>query len=1461
MSRCRPTTRERPRHVDANEGKVPDQPGQASNPEADAIGSQGAAVESPDHPADAPMDIAAMAEAALTSFGDGFGAWGTPGGADGNGEDWLGIFGWGNSSEGSGNSPNGTTALWPSVASGPGGKSITDWANLLDPVDVANADKPHVQVDYLSGGAAPLRLSRVYHSNLSYYNANVTIPMGAGWRSVYDSSVQSVSASASRLHRANGRTVDFAWNGSGWTTPGLSGTLSGSASSGWTYLNERDVLETYNASGRLLSLTDRGRITSLQYDGSSRLVGVTSPFGRSLTLVYDGSGRLSTVTLPGGGTLGYNYGASNNLVSVRFADNTTRQYVYGNASFPNALTGVIDESGRRRLTWSYDTQGRPNGGYYGTNVNAVTVQYGSGVVTSTDARGTQRVRTLSTVAGKPVLASISTSATTDSAATAWNLSYDANGIATRVVSRTGEDIRRQNDARGLPVSVTRAYGTAAAVNATTTWHSTWRKPVQTTAAGVTFSHTIDGAGRIVQTTRSAPSEPSQTIVSRNFSAQGLLTSVTDARGATTSYGYDAAGNRTSATDAQGKTTTYGNFNPHGQAGQIVRPDGSVVTRVFDARGRLTSRTDTGLATQFQYDGAGRFSRITYPDASWKTFAYTDAGHLLSTNNHRGESVAYTRDAVGKATQVDVFNAGQTRVGTAMQGFDKVGRKATTTDSRGYTHRVLYDSATARPRGMQDPTGRTVTMALDVLSRTTAVTQPNTAAMVPLTGATRTTTHSYSQDGRALRLNTTDTKSISTGYGHDGFNRRKQEASVDAGTRSVSLNAAGDVVAATDARAVTVARTLDSLGRVTAVTPASGAGHTYSYVPNRSDSLPAQMTYPMGSTNWTYDAAGRTLSKTQNLGGLVRQITITRDSLGRATMLTYPSGMQVGVNYSGDVVSAIRINGSVLLDTIVYRPFSQVPVSWRWGNGSTYTRSFDLDGRVTSAKLGPSTRSYAYDSVGRMSSYADSGGTTTLSYDEADQLRTYSGPQGSATFAWDTNGNRQSETLNGTTRSYSYEANSNRLYYIPGVRGLAYNTDGNPRLDDGTSFQFTYDGLQRLVETYRPQGTASTSVGLDVQESYDAMGLRVFKSVQRYTAGSGGTMNAVTPAQGSTAQTASASTVKRLTPRVFGVKQPSSPAKQAALSTSTQVATTSAANLTGFDFVGQYFYFHGDQGQLLGEYDGLNNRVQETIWFAGMPVATVQSDGVAYYVHADNLGTPRSITRPSDNFEVWRWHSEPFGSTAATRINPNFSFNLRFPGQYFDEETGYHYNWMRHYDPRTGRYLEADPIGLGGGLSRYGYVGGNPTSSIDPMGLADIYVGAQGSFVSGIAGYEVGYGVYLNTSSGDFGIYYSRGPALAFNIGASLVVGAASEGTFAGQSSTFTIAGAGALNLGLSLDPTSGALTGLQWAFAGWSRTPLSISAGSSMTTKASLPEAIAGSNFVRGMGQFFSPTRGLNCGP
>ena len=147
------------------------------------------------------------------------------------------------------------------------------------------------------------------------------------------------------------------------------------------------------------------------------------------------------------------------------------------------------------------------------------------------------------------------------------------------------------------------------------------------------------------------------------------------------------------------------------------------------------------------------------------------------------------------------------------------------------------------------------------------------------------------------------------------------------------------------------------------------------------------------------------------------------------------------------------------------------------------------------------------------------------------------------------------------------------------------------------------------------------------------------------------------------------------------------------------------------------FAYDEAGQLLGEYDSLGNAIQEHVWFDGAPVAVLTGTD-EYYVHTDHLGTPRIVT--DGNTAIWRWESNPFGENAAQE-DPDgdlttFTYNLRFPGQYYDDETGLHYNYFRTYDPETGRYLESDPIGLGGGLNTYGYVNANPNSFVDPYGL-------------------------------------------------------------------------------------------------------------------------------------------------
>ncbi len=120
----------------------------------------------------------------------------------------------------------------------------------------------------------------------------------------------------------------------------------------------------------------------------------------------------------------------------------------------------------------------------------------------------------------------------------------------------------------------------------------------------------------------------------------------------------------------------------------------------------------------------------------------------------------------------------------------------------------------------------------------------------------------------------------------------------------------------------------------------------------------------------------------------------------------------------------------------------------------------------------------------------------------------------------------------------------------------------------------------------------------------------------------------------------------------------------------------------------------------------------------------------YFVQTDHLGTPDVITDDAAAV-VWKANTDPFG--AGTPAVANIEFNVRFPGQYFDAETGLHYNWNRYYDPGTGRYVTSDPIGLGGGMNTFGYVLGNPLNSIDLNGLQTGTIGrllGGGSFGGG-----------------------------------------------------------------------------------------------------------------------------------
>jgi RHS repeat-associated protein len=158
------------------------------------------------------------------------------------------------------------------------------------------------------------------------------------------------------------------------------------------------------------------------------------------------------------------------------------------------------------------------------------------------------------------------------------------------------------------------------------------------------------------------------------------------------------------------------------------------------------------------------------------------------------------------------------------------------------------------------------------------------------------------------------------------------------------------------------------------------------------------------------------------------------------------------------------------------------------------------------------------------------------------------------------------------------------------------------------------------------------------------------------------------------------------------------------------------------------FYYDFNGNMIAESDLDGNFTKEHLYRGKGRLALVDvSSGKIYYFGNDRLGTPQIMT-DSTNTVVWEGIYKPFSEAD---VNPNSSVvnNFRFLGQYYDQETGLHYNYHRYYDPKTGRYLTPDPIGLAGGINLFIHSRNNPINAIDPLGL--FQKEAKGLFLSSV----------------------------------------------------------------------------------------------------------------------------------
>ncbi|WP_440877561.1 RHS repeat-associated core domain-containing protein [Thalassotalea sp. PLHSN55] len=172
------------------------------------------------------------------------------------------------------------------------------------------------------------------------------------------------------------------------------------------------------------------------------------------------------------------------------------------------------------------------------------------------------------------------------------------------------------------------------------------------------------------------------------------------------------------------------------------------------------------------------------------------------------------------------------------------------------------------------------------------------------------------------------------------------------------------------------------------------------------------------------------------------------------------------------------------------------------------------------------------------------------------------------------------------------------------------------------------------------------------------------------------------------------------------------------------------------------FIYGPGSVLFTEQEETSNNYRDYIYMAGQVIGFIDN-GQVYYVHNDQVGRPVSITDSNGN-EQWRTGNFAFFSEPL--LDNIGGFNIGYPGQYFDSESGLWYNINRYYDPETGRYTQSDPIGLLGGMNTYTYVSGNPITKIDPLGLIEASCQPEST---GGCGYEDGQKVcsYTCTSGG------------------------------------------------------------------------------------------------------------------
>jgi RHS repeat-associated protein len=1150
---------------------------------------------------------------------------------------------------------------------------------------------------------------------------------------------------------------------------------------GWTYTTADDSVEAYDAGGKLQSITSReGFRQTLTYSDSGTpmdiapspglLIRVADAYGRALAFTYDSSNRVATMTEPAGGVTLYGYSVSKpELISRTDPNNGVRTYLYNETTYnggvdrPHALTGIQDENLHRFATFAYYSTGKAYTSEHAGGAGKVTATYLSATQSKVaDALGMEKTYNLTTLNGVVKAGSTTRPCASCAGGVATQTqTYDANGYPNLLTDFNGTATDSDYDNRGLLTKQVDASNDASPPTTSTKrtidtlWNPTFRVPDQRSVKNA--SNTIETLTKWVYNTRgqatarcqidpavggassytcgsstNAPAGVRQSatayceqsdVTAGTCPLIGLIKSANGARlttdagigglDDTTTYTYyltddTSCAVRTGAcphrqgdlwkiTNALGQVTEYMNYDKNGRVTHMKDANSTFTYFIYHPRGWLTDRivrgnslgspSATDATLHIDYDAVGNVTKVTQPDGAYLAYTYDDAHRLLKITDNLSNALDYCSGGVGTADCLDA--AGNRKVEQAKDPTNAVKRQlhrvynqlgqltkvlnaanATVETSLGITATGVVDGYDGNGNRVlkDDGLGFRTKQDFDPLNRLKDTIQ-NYAGVDP---STHDATTGYVYDSRDNLRTVTDPDGLATNYTYDGLNNLTDLDSPDTGHTHYTYDAAGNRISQTDNRvpSVTSTYTYDALNRLTGIGyPTSSLNVTYAYdqAAGCSTSFPkgrlTTMTDASGSTTYCYDRRGNVLKKTQVASGTSLVTQYTYGVADRLLTITYPSAAIV--TYTRDTQGRVKTiewkanagaTAISLITNATYYPFGPLNVL-TFGNGRTLTKDYDQDyaiNAISGTPAGALTLDLGVNVMGDITSASGSIAPPT-----ADRIYQYDPLHRLTTAQTGTPSPLESYTYNKTGDRQSASLNG-------GAAQTYLYTTGTHRLASVAGTARTYDG----------NGNTQTGTAASLTLGYDDR--------NRLTTATQGTTSASYKISG----------------------------RGERVGKTVTISGTPTTTLYSYD----------EAGHITGEYGSTGTMQAEYIYLDGTPVGVAKGSTLSY-IESDHLGTPRQVIDRTRNVAIWKWDllGNTFGATAPNQDpdldSTQFVLNLRFPGQYYDAETGLIHNGWREYDKDSGRYTQSDPIGLGGGASTYAYVDGSPLTYVDLSGLA------------------------------------------------------------------------------------------------------------------------------------------------